>query len=561
MKKKFFITSVLVIGFGQLMYSQESNDLDLGNISGNTQVIAQYYNEDTLINAALPDHIMGLNSFTNINYSRGKFNAGIRYETYLNPLEGYPSGFSGTGIGYRYANWKNESLNITIGNFFEQFGSGTILRAYEEPNLGLNNALDGIKIKYEPYKGINLTGLIGKQRVAFADGLQNGNGIVRGFDGEIDLNTVFDSTFADSKFRISIGGSFVSKYNNDNITPDFILPKNVGAYGGRIAMRYGKIRFSGEYILKENDPYPNPTDERFNYIYNNGEGILLNLGYSTKGLGIDLSAKHNDNMLWRSTNVSVAPTSLLIGFLPTMSKQHTYNLASTMYPYAVNALGEVAFQADIIYKIPKKTAIGGKYGTSININFATAYAPNRTHLNDMDSSRKSYTSTPFDASDSAFVKDFNIEIKRKFNKKFKAALTYFNFVFDDRAILVAQNHELIYADIFVAEATYKINKHHSVRIEAQHLRTDQDRGNWAYGLIEYSISPSWFFAIMDQYNYGNSIEVERLHYPLATAGYLNGPHRFSIQYGKQRAGVFCVGGVCRSVPASNGVTFTLTTSF
>ncbi len=169
--------------------------------------------------------------------------------------------------------------------------------------------------------------------------------------------------------------------------------------------------------------------------------------------------------------------------------------------------------------------------------------------------------TPFDASDSAFVKDFNIEIKRKFNKKFKAALTYFNFVFDDRAILVAQKHELIYADIFVAEATYKINKHHSVRIEAQHLRTGQDRGNWAYGLIEYSISPSWFFAIMDQYNYGNPIEVERLHYPLATAGYLNGPHRFSIQYGKQRAGVFCVGGVCRAVPASNGVTFTLTTSF
>ena len=62
-----------------------------------------------------------------------------------------------------------------------------------------------------------------------------------------------------------------------------------------------------------------------------------------------------------------------------------------MYPYAVNFLGEVAFQADIIYKIPKKTAIGGKYGTSININFATAYAPNRTYLNDMDSSRKSYT--------------------------------------------------------------------------------------------------------------------------------------------------------------------------
>jgi hypothetical protein len=561
LKNNFIITLLLILGCGEVFFSQEKEGLDLGNISGNTQIIAQYYNEDTLINAALPDHIMGMNSFTNINYTRGDFRAGIRYETYLNPLEGYPSGFSGSGIGYRFASWKNEKIDITVGNFFEQFGSGMILRAYEEPNLGLNNGLDGIKVKYEPYKGISLTGLIGQQRVAFDNGFQNGNGIVRGFDGEIDLNTLFDSTLADSKFRISIGGSFVSKYNNDNNTPDFILPKNVGSYGGRIAMRYGKLRFSGEYILKENDPYPNTSDERFNYIYTNGEGILLNLGYSTKGFGIDLSAKHNDNILWRSTNASVAPTSLLIGYLPTMTKQHTYNLASTMYPYATNPLGEIAFQTDIIFKIPKKTAIGGKYGTSVNINFATAYAPKRTYLNDMNSSRRAYTTKPFNAIDSAFVKDFNIEIKRKFSKKFKASLTYFNFVFDDRAILVAQNHELIYAQIFVAEATYKINKHHSLRLEAQHLGTKQDRGNWAYGLIEYSISPHWFLAVMDQYNYGNPSELQQLHYALATAGYLQGPHRFSIQYGRQRAGVFCVGGVCRAVPASNGVTFTLTTSF
>ena len=34
-----------------------------------------------------------------------------------------------------------------------------------------------------------------------------------------------------------------------------------------------------------------------------------------------------------------------------------------------------------------------------------------------------------------------------------------------------------------------------------------------------------------------------------------------LQYGKQRAGVFCVGGVCRAVPASNGLTFSFTSSF
>ena len=58
MKKNLNIIAAIVLGMGQFVYSQEHADIDLGSISGNTQVIAQYYNEDTLINAALPDHIM-----------------------------------------------------------------------------------------------------------------------------------------------------------------------------------------------------------------------------------------------------------------------------------------------------------------------------------------------------------------------------------------------------------------------------------------------------------------------------------------------------------------------
>ena len=34
-----------------------------------------------------------------------------------------------------------------------------------------------------------------------------------------------------------------------------------------------------------------------------------------------------------------------------------------------------------------------------------------------------------------------------------------------------------------------------------------------------------------------------------------------LGYGKQREGLLCIGGVCRQVPASNGLTFSLTTSF
>jgi len=531
-----------------------------GVISGNIQTIGQYYQEDSIINAALPEHLYGFNGFANINYQKGDFRAGIRYESYLNTLEGYPTSFSGTGIGYRYLSWKNDNVGITIGNFYDQFGSGMIFRAYEERQLGIDNSLDGIRLIYQPVNGLYLKGMVGKQRHVFMDGLVNGNGIIRAFDSELNLNELLDSSNS-WKFKATIGGSFVSKFNTDNNTSFFDLPKNVGASSIRLNLRYNKIRFSGEYVHKINDPYPDNQDSRFNYIYKNGEGVLLNLGYSTKGFAVDFSAKHMDNMLWRSTNVNVGPTDLLIGYLPALTKQHTYNLAATLYPYATNFYGEIAYQLDVLYKIPKKSFFGGKYGTSIALNFATAHVPERNFIEDMESTRTSYTSSVFSRSDSILFQDFNVEIKRKINKKLNISLNYFNFIFNDDAVKVANYYKMIYAQIAVMDLTYKINRHHSLRFETQAMWTNEDKGDWLFGQIEYTFSPHWYIAILDQYNSGNEDLKKRVHYGLISAGYINGSHRFSFQYGKQRAGVFCVGGVCRAVPASNGLTFSFTSSF
>ena len=531
-----------------------------GVISGNIQTIGQYYQEDSIINAALPEHLYGFNGFANINYQKGDFRAGIRYESYLNTLEGYRTSFSGTGIGYRYLSWKSDNVGITIGNFYDQFGSGMIFRAYEERQLGIDNSLDGIRLTFQPVNGLFLKGMVGKQRHVFMDGLVNGNGIIRAFDSELNLNELLDSSNS-WKFKATIGGSFVSKFNTDNNTSFFDLPKNVGASSIRLNLRYNKIRFSGEYVHKINDPYPDNQDSRFNYIYKNGEGVLLNLGYSTKGFAVDFSAKHMDNMLWRSTNVNVGPTDLLIGYLPALTKQHTYNLAATLYPYATNFYGEIAYQLDVLYKIPKKSFLGGKYGTSIALNFATAHVPERNFIEDMESTRTSYTSSVFSRSDSILFQDFNVEIKRKINKKLNISLNYFNFIFNDDAVKVANYYKMIYAQIAVMDLTYKINRHHSLRFETQAMWTNEDKGDWLFGQIEYTFSPHWYIAILDQYNSGNEDLKKRVHYGLISAGYINGSHRFSFQYGKQRAGVFCVGGVCRAVPASNGLTFSFTSSF
>jgi hypothetical protein len=134
-------------------------------------------------------------------------------------------------------------------------------------------------------------------------------------------------------------------------------------------------------------------------------------------------------------------------------------------------------------------------------------------------------------------------------------------VYDIELLQGKTNYPTVYADIFIVDFNWKINKKHNLRFEAQALFTDQDQQDWATGLIEYTVSPNWFAAVLNQYNYGNKHEEDRAHYPFFTVGYINGSNRITLGYGKQRAGLFCVGGVCRPVPASNGFSVTITSSF
>ena len=165
---------------------ENENKFNAGELHGNFQFDAQNYIEDSIIGAQKIDEKIRMNSFANLNYTRGKFKAGLRYESYLGPLVGFDSRYNGSGITYRYASYEVDNLEFTVGNFYEQFGTGLIFRSYEERGLGVDNAMDGVRIRYQPKKGIYLKAVIGQQRFFF----EKGEGIVRGFDGEINLNEV-----------------------------------------------------------------------------------------------------------------------------------------------------------------------------------------------------------------------------------------------------------------------------------------------------------------------------------------------------------------------------------
>ncbi len=529
-------------------------------IWGNFQMDAQYYFPDSLINAPdVPETIL-MNGFANINFSYEGFAMGVRYESYQNALTGYDPRYRGNGIPYRFASYTSENLEVTLGNYYEQFGSGLIFRTYEERNLGVDNAMDGLRLVYRPHSGVTMTGVIGQQRLYF----DTGPGIVRGFDTRINLNSAFEA-LSDSENQWIIGGSVVSKYQRDN-NPLFHLPENVAAFAGNLNFARGPVSITSEYAHKINDP---SADN--NFIYKDGHALMLTGSYAVQGIGFLLSAKRIDNMGFRSDRNAMG-NDLNINYLPPTTRQHLYSL-SGMYPYATQPNGEMGMLAELTFLLPRESLLGGPFGTNVSINFSHARSIHREYVEDAiitgedgatsinTRGTDGYTSDFFRLGDEVYFQDFNIEVNRRFSRSLRGLFSYANITYNQNVIEGYVDKETVYAHIFIADMTYRLPNRRSVRWELQHLSTKQDNQDWAMAMVEYSIAPRWFFAVSDQYNYGNNNADLRIHYYTFSAGYSKGGNRFSLSYGKQREGIICVGGVCRQVPASNGFTLNVTSSF
>jgi len=545
---------------------------DRGEVHGNFSMDGQYYRPDSAISAVVPEEQIALQGFGNIIYTLGKFETGIRFETYVPAFVGYPAGapWTGTGIGYRYAKYNADQFEITVGNFYEQFGSGMVLRTWEDRGLGVDYSLDGIRVVSRPYKGVTLKALYGKQRFNFDGGLQNGTGIVRGIDAELSLNQLLDS-IVQLPGEFIIGGSFVSKYE-ENRNSLYAFPENVGSGSVRLKYYNGGFMFSGEYARISENPtafnsqildIPNELDPLVG-LFQYGQGLNLNMGYSRKGLGISATVSSLANMSFQSQRNSGAFDSW-INYLPATSVLQTALLAQ-FYPYATQPNGEVAFRGDLFYTIKKGTPLGGKYGTKIDVTYTQIQEPDFPTEDGFDVNRRGISPELFRMTDQTYYADLNVKISRKLNKRFKGSLMYMNIVYDNDVIQGAYDYDdipakgTVYADLFVFEGEWNVKPGHTLRFETQLMTTDQHLQDWAALILEYTVSPHYFVSAINQYNFGNA-EGKDYHFPVLAAGYIKDSSRISVSYGRQRAGVFCVGGVCRVVPASNGLTIGLTTSF
>ena len=459
------------------------------------------------------------NTYVDLQLQSQYVDAGVRMEYLDHPLPGFESDFKGWGVPHFWVKGRLGCAELTAGTFYEQFGSGLILRTYEERSLGIDNSLLGGRLVVKPLKGVTLKALSGKQRRYW----KWNKSLVSGADAEVALNEWIPA-LKKSETELTLGASWVNKYEKQedifvDATHKLNLPKFVNAWDVRATLNKGPWSLLAEYAQKTQDPsFDN------GYIYKKGTAALFSGSYSKKGLSLLLQVKRSENMSFRSKR-SMIGSSSFINHLPAFTQEHTYALAA-LYPYATQlADGEWAWQAEAGYNFKRNTALGGRYGMNVKLNFSHVRWEGTTNYQDID-----------------------VQVTRKLSKDFRLTLMYMNQIYNKT--VVEGEGGRVHSNIFIADGKWQIAPKTSLRTELQYLTTSDDQGDWAYGLIELSLAPHWMVSVSDMYNVGET----HIHYYLGGVAFSTGAHRLQLGYGRTRAGYNCSGGVCRYVPASKGFT-------
>ena len=541
MKKKLLLFIISISPFLNIT-AQEQKKVTL---SGSIQSDMLVPEEDKETGAEKTEDFL-TNTYADLQLQSEYVDAGARLEYMEHPMPGFEKDFKGWGVPNFWVKGKLGNNELTLGTFYEQFGSGFILRTYEERTLGIDNSLLGGRLLLKPTDGVILKVLSGKQRRYW----KWNKALVSGADAEISIDQWIPS-MRESGTVLTLGASWVNKYekNEEKVFVDNThyvhFPKLVNSWDVRANFNHGPWNFLAEYAQKTADPsFAN------GYVFKKGSAAMLSGSYSNKGLSVLVQAKRSENMSSKSADVT--GNSSAINYLPAFIQDHTYALAA-LYAYATQlADGEWAYQTEIGYNFKRNTTLGGKYGMNVKLNYSYVRGIPHEFADGMERQTLSgvtyvdYKSPFFKWGKETYYQDLNVQVSRRLSHDFLLNLMYMSQRFNKT--VVEGEGGMVHSNIFIADGKYQFSKKTTLRCELQYLTTKQDEKDWVFGLLELSLVPHWMITVSDMWNCGDS----KIHYYQGLVTYNVGSHRIQAGYERTQAGFNCSGGVCRYVPAMKG---------
>ena len=355
---------------------------------------------------------------------------------------------------------------------------------------------------------------------------------------QVGYHNQFLGTFKELKKLLQIGASYVSRsmryYGAD---PRF--PEQVNAFATRVSGQLDDFSFSGEWVSKSTEAnFPN------DFIKKKGRLFFLKTGWQdpTNRTGLQLQFRRLENADYKGNfNSSDAVASL--NYVPALTRQHT-NLLANIYPHAVQPIGEIGGMADLFIRFKKNTPLGGKFGTRLDINYSIYHALDSTRV----LTGEGFTSNRFFGfGKTKLFRDLNLSVDKRWSTSYKTVFTFIN-LFYNRSILQGGPYANVRASLMATDHYIKIKKKQQLRINAEHMWVNNDERNWAGLLLEWSLPSGLSIFFSDMTNYQSA----KMHYYNTGLALSKNKQRIQLSVGQQRAGLLCVGGICRFVPSYKG---------
>ena len=510
-----------------------------GTLSGDLQTNVNFFMKDSAIGAAgnpLYDHALtGSETWVSLRYNTNGWTFNMRADIFNNSnLYNPAQAYTANGIGAYSITKEMNDLAITVGYMYDQIGSGILFRSYEDRGLQIDNALEGIGLKYKLTKNIFVKGFMGQQKNLF----DKYGPVIRGLNAEGDFGGkklhivpgigVLNRTIDDASMT-----GIAARINGQDVSTRFNPRWNVYAFTAYNTLTYKSLTWYMEGAYKTHEAIAN-ADNILVDVPGNVE--YTTISYGKKGLAINLAAKRTENFVMRTSPNDILLNSGMLNWQPVVAVIRPERLMSRYTP-ASQDLSEMAANLNVFYSPSEVTNLVGSY-TYIN------------QLNNVELYREGY-----------------VEVNYTGNKNWviQGGLQYMEYNQKVYQVSFPTGQPMIYGITPFTEITYKVNDTKSVRFEAQYMNTKQDFGSWMFVLLEYNVAPKFSISASDMYNidpnYNNSLVTKANHYYSVYGAFTKGPHRLSLAYVKQVAGINCSGGVCRYEPAFSGVRTTLTTSF
>ncbi len=541
----------ILVYFVILFLCQSSEGvLAQGTFSGGLQVNAKYFQRDTLRSAAgtpqYDNQLTGGEAWLNLNYNISGFDFAVRFDMFQNSnLPDPQNSYTGQGLGYWHIKKQVNKLGITVGHFYDQIGSGAIMRSYESRPLAIDNSLVGLRLTYDLNEDWQLKAFAGRLRDPFGGkGVITGayRPIIKGFnaDGFLQLGMVslapglgiVNRTIDDESMDLLVS-------ELETYPLDYIFTPKYNAYAGSFynTLTAGDFSLYTEVALKSREAVRLPEGQSvqdstgntytIQYFDRIGSMLYATASYSRKGFGLSLQAKRTENFGYRvSPNLSNVQS--LINFLPPMTRENSKRL-TTRYNAATQDLGELAFQAELLFKI-------GKTNTVLNFS----------NITDLDNNQ--------------LYREALLEAKYRNRKwSFLGGLQFQQY---NQLVYEGKGNTNLMSFVPYMEYSRKFkDRKKSFRMEAQYQYTEDDFGQWLFVLAELNLAPHWSFSASDMWNVVPKKTADKLHYPTVSVTYARKANRFMLSYVKQVEGIVCTGGICRFEPAFSGVQFTVDSTF